>query len=99
MRYQEFAPPPALGAYVHCLWVFEGEDAAVELLGHGWCPPPGGDDVDPADGYVVWCPPGTGRRFGISATGSATVLKRLTAGLDLRICSHTATPDTRQCKS
>ena len=77
----------------------EGEDAAVELLGHGWCPPPGGDDVDPADGYVFWCPQGTGRRFGISATGSATVLERLTAGLDLRICSHTATPDTRQCKS
>ena len=77
----------------------EGEDAAVELLGHGWCPPPGGDDVDPADGYVFWCPQGTGRRFGISATGSATVLERLTAGLDLRICSHTATRDTRQCKS
>ena len=28
MRYQEFAPPPALAAYVHCLWVFDGQDAA-----------------------------------------------------------------------
>lgn len=28
MRYQEFAPPPALAPYVRCLWVFEGHDAA-----------------------------------------------------------------------
>ena len=28
MRYEEFAPPPALVPYVHCLWVFEGQDAA-----------------------------------------------------------------------
>jgi hypothetical protein len=28
VRYQEFAPPPALAPFVHCLWVFEGEDAA-----------------------------------------------------------------------
>jgi hypothetical protein len=76
----------------------EGEDAAVEL-GHGWCPPPGGDDVDPADGYVFWCPPGSGRRFGVSATGSATVLERLTAELDVQTCSHAATSDMRQCGS
>ena len=28
MRYAEFAPPLALEPYVHCLWVFEGADAA-----------------------------------------------------------------------
>lgn len=28
MRYEEFAPPAALADYVHCLWVFEGQDAA-----------------------------------------------------------------------
>ena len=27
MRYAEFAPPEAIAAYVHCLWVFEGQDA------------------------------------------------------------------------
>ncbi|WP_293357160.1 AraC family transcriptional regulator [Phenylobacterium sp.] len=27
MRYEEFAPPQALAPYVHCLWVFEGQDA------------------------------------------------------------------------
>ena len=27
MRYEEFAPPAALADYVHCLWVFEGQDA------------------------------------------------------------------------
>ncbi len=27
MRYAEFPPPEALGPYVHCLWVFEGQDA------------------------------------------------------------------------
>lgn len=27
MRYAEFPPPPELEAYVHCLWVFEGQDA------------------------------------------------------------------------
>lgn len=27
MRYAEFAPPPDLADYVHCLWVFEGQDA------------------------------------------------------------------------
>ena len=26
-RYEEFAPPPALAAHVHCLWLFEGEEA------------------------------------------------------------------------
>ena len=29
-RYAEFAPPPALAAHVHCLWLFEGEEAGVE---------------------------------------------------------------------
>jgi len=28
VRYAEFPPPPALAPYVHCLWVFEGQDAA-----------------------------------------------------------------------
>ena len=28
MRYAEFAPPAAIAPYVHCLWVFEGQDAA-----------------------------------------------------------------------
>lgn len=28
MRYEEFAPPAALSPYVHCVWVFEGQDAA-----------------------------------------------------------------------
>jgi AraC-like DNA-binding protein len=28
VRYAEFAPPPALAPYVHCLWVFEGQDPA-----------------------------------------------------------------------
>lgn len=28
MRYEEFAPPEALSPYVHCLWAFEGQDAA-----------------------------------------------------------------------
>jgi len=28
VRYAEFAPPEALSAYVHCLWVFEGRDPA-----------------------------------------------------------------------
>ena len=27
MRYAEFPPPPELEPYVHCLWVFEGQDA------------------------------------------------------------------------
>lgn len=27
MRYAEFPPPPELETYVHCLWVFEGQDA------------------------------------------------------------------------
>lgn len=27
MRYAEFPPPPELSPYVHCLWVFEGQDA------------------------------------------------------------------------
>lgn len=27
MRYEEFAPPEAIAAYVRCLWVFEGQDA------------------------------------------------------------------------
>ena len=27
MRYAEFPPPPELATYVHCLWVFEGQDA------------------------------------------------------------------------
>lgn len=27
MRYAEFPPPADLGPYVHCLWVFEGQDA------------------------------------------------------------------------
>jgi AraC-like DNA-binding protein len=27
MRYEEFAPPPHLARYVHCLWVFEGQDS------------------------------------------------------------------------
>src|SRR3954462_1514150 len=26
MRYAEFGPPPALAAYVECLWIFEGQD-------------------------------------------------------------------------
>ena len=29
-HYEEFAPPPALAAHVHCLWLFEGEEAGVE---------------------------------------------------------------------
>ena len=29
-RYEEFAAPPALAAHVHCLWLFEGEEAGVE---------------------------------------------------------------------
>ena len=29
-RYEEFAPPPALAAHVHCLWLFEGEEAGIE---------------------------------------------------------------------
>jgi AraC-like DNA-binding protein len=28
VRYEEFAPPEALSPYVHCLWVFEGQDPA-----------------------------------------------------------------------
>ncbi len=28
MRYEEHPPPPVLAPYVHCLWTFEGEDAA-----------------------------------------------------------------------
>jgi AraC-like DNA-binding protein len=28
MRYTELPPPPELADYVHCLWIFEGEDAA-----------------------------------------------------------------------
>lgn len=28
MRYAEFAPPEAIAPYVHCLWVFEGQDPA-----------------------------------------------------------------------
>jgi AraC-like DNA-binding protein len=28
MRYEEFPPPPHLAKYVHCLWVFEGQDSA-----------------------------------------------------------------------
>jgi len=27
VRYAEFLPPPELDPYVHCLWVFEGQDA------------------------------------------------------------------------
>jgi len=27
VRYAEFPPPPELEPYVHCLWVFEGQDA------------------------------------------------------------------------
>jgi len=28
VRYAEFAPPEAIARYVHCLWVFEGQDPA-----------------------------------------------------------------------
>jgi AraC-like DNA-binding protein len=28
VRYEEFPPPPHLAPYVHCLWVFEGQDSA-----------------------------------------------------------------------
>ena len=28
MRYEEFPPPEPLAPYVHCLWVFEGQDPA-----------------------------------------------------------------------
>jgi AraC-like DNA-binding protein len=28
VRYAEFAPPEAIAPYVHCLWVFEGQDPA-----------------------------------------------------------------------
>ena len=64
--------------------MLEGADASLEL-GHGWCPLLGKEDVDPADGYVFWCPEGSERRFGVAATGSAPVLHRLVAELELRL--------------
>ena len=30
LRYQEFAAPAALAAHVHCLWLFEGDEAGIE---------------------------------------------------------------------
>ena len=65
----------------------EGETPPSKL-GLGWCPPPGGDNVDPADGYVFWCPAGQWApiRRPRPRGASATVLERLTAGLDVQTC-------------
>ena len=57
-RYEEHAPEPSLAAHVHCIWLFEGDEAGAEqavppdgrceLIAHG------GRPYDERDGHGAW---------------------------------------------